>query len=746
MSLISARAEGVVSAGARARLDVLPGKLRVPRPHPGSVPRSALVNRLRATRAPVVTLVAPAGYGKTTVVAQWVDRDSRPCAWITLHERDDDPIVFARTLAAAIDPISALDPLVLDALARPARSVWTKLVPRLAEAIASCDPPPIIVLDEIDRIRSCGTLEIVATLVGQLPPEAILVLSSRSQPDLPIPTLRAEGRLFEVGPDELALSPREAERLFAAAGVEPSPEERVALLERTEGWPVGVYLAARAAAESPDRGARLAFAGDDRAVADYLRLECLGAIPPERLAFLRRTAILARMSGPLCDAVLGGAGSARALEELEATGLLLVPLDRRREWFRYHHLLRDLLRHDLQVHEPELVPTLHARAAAWLETGDDRGAAVWHWLAAGEADRAAALVADLVLPACDEGRLDEAEAWLDCFDEPQLRRHPALAVLGAWIHLLHGREEAALARLALSEAGADAGPMPDGAASAQPWIAVVRAALCREGAARMAEDADAAVDGLPGSSDWMPLALALQGVAQSLEGDLAAADATLRRAANLALERGASTALAAAVAQRALIAMNLDEHARAQLLALEAVEVAPTAARVGEGALELALSARALLRCGRFDEAHAELTAAEARRAAALPWLAVQTSIELGRARLTLRDLEGARDSLGEAREVLRRHPDLGTLGAEVEAVARTATAGEKRAGRGRLTAAELRLLPLLATHLSFREIGAQFFVSRNTIKTQAISVYRKLGVSSRSEAIERATQLGLLG
>src|SRR5215471_1634959 len=204
MSILSPREEGPVADVARpgqTRLDVLPGKLRAPEPRPGSVKRTALVNRLRASRAPVVTIVAPAGYGKTTVLAQWMERDSRPWAWVSIDERDDDPLVLLHAVAAALDGIAPLDSLVLDALATPGRSVWTKLVPRLAAAISSCPEPPVIILDDVERLGSPASLEVVATIVGQLPHDATLVLAGRTQPDLPIPTLRAEGRLFEVGPE-----------------------------------------------------------------------------------------------------------------------------------------------------------------------------------------------------------------------------------------------------------------------------------------------------------------------------------------------------------------------------------------------------------------------------------------------------------------------------------------------------------------------------------------------------------------
>ncbi len=730
-----------------AQLDVAPGKLRVPAPRPGSVPRTALVNRLRAARElPVATVVAPAGYGKTTLLAHWVERDSRPCAWVTVDDRDNDPVTLLRYLAAALDPIAPLEPRLLEALSRPGRSVWTKLVPRLAEALGSCREPPIVVLDDVSRLASRASLEVVARLAAELPPESTLALAGRTQPELPIATLRADGRLFEVGPELLALNRREAQRLLGSTGLELPEDELTDLLERTEGWAAGLYLAVLARQDDGDFAAGAHFTGDDRSVADYLRTEYLTTIPVERLEFLRRTSILDRLCGSLCDAVLGRTGSARELEELEAANFFIVPLDRRRESYRFHRLFRDLLRHELELHEPEHVKTWHARAASWFVEHDEHPAAVAHWIAAGEMKRAAELVSALVLPACDSGRIDEAESWLACFDESHLRRYPAVAILSAWVHLLRGREPEAISHLDLAEHTADVGPMCDGSASARPWIALVRAALCRNGVRQMRHDARLAIAELPETSRWRPMALALRGVAEELGGDPEAADATLKEAAELALEHGAETALAAVIAQRALIAMSLDQHTRAQLLAIEAREVGPTAARIGEGALELALCARALLRCGRWDEAHAELAAAESKQAAnALPWLAVQTSIELGRARLTLRDLDRARIAVGDAREILRRHPDLGVLGEEVDVVSRHVAADRPGVRPGRLTGAELRLLPLLATHLSFREIGAQFFVSRNTVKTQAISVYRKLGVSSRSAAIERATQLGLL-
>jgi LuxR family transcriptional regulator, maltose regulon positive regulatory protein len=713
---------------ATATLDVVPGKLRVPAPRPGCVTRTALVNRLRAARSfPVISVVAPAGYGKTTLLAQWIERDKRPCAWVSVDDRDNDPLVLLRGLAAALDELAPLEARLVEALRRPGRSVWTKLVPRLAEAIASFPTPPIVVLDDVGRLESRSSLDLVSTMAELLHADSTLVLSSREEPDLPIATLRADGRLFEIGTELLALNYREADCLVRATGLD-LPDERIGqLLEQTEGWAAALYLAALALHESQE------FAGDDRSLVDYVRAEYLTAVSPERLDFLQRTSILEEMTGPLVDAVLDRTGSAADLEEIERANMLVVPLDRRRERFRYHRLFRDLLRHDLALRDPASVASLHARAAGWLEVHGEPANAAPHWLAAGEVDRAAELVSALVLPACERGKVDQAEQWLGLFDDAQLEGHPHLAALSAWVNLLEGREAEALRCLAIA----------DGGKSAE--AAVLRAALCRSGPEEMSADAARANTKLPKKSAWRPIALYLAGTAELLRGNSDTADSTLVKAIDTAREQDASATIAAALAQRAVIAAERDEHDRAHELAQEALEAGPPTGRVGRGALEVVLCARALLRCGHWDEAARELRAAEEQRAAwVVPWLAVQTDVEIAWARITLRDLEAARRVIDRAREILQRRP-LGTLDRDVADVAVAAQQDERRGRPARLTGAELRLLPLLATHLSFREIGTMFFISRNTVKTQAISVYRKLGVSSRSGAIERAAELGLL-
>jgi len=721
-----------------APLDVGLGKLRVPSPRPGSIRRTALVNRLRAARrVPVVSIVAPAGYGKTTTLAQWLERDDRAAAWISLDRRDDDPVRLLLHLAGALDRITPLPNELIDALRAPRVSIWKRVVPRLAETLDSLPQPSIVVLDNFEHVRSHEALEVIAALTHQLPDESTLVLSGRTEPGVRLGTLRADGLLLEIGMDGLALNRREAESLFDAGGVHNTDEELALLLTRTEGWPAALHLAALARKDQPDEPAG-AFSGADRNVDDYLQAEYLGRLSADRLSFLMRTSIVESMCGSLCDALLGRTGSAYELEALEREDLFLVPLDRSRTWFRYRHLFRDQLRHRLEQHEAGELRTLHRRAAAWYEAHGDLTAAVPHLVGAGQHDRAADLVERLVLPACDEGRAQEVEPLIALFHEDQLDRHPAVAAVGAWVHLLLGDAPRALQLAALAESSGEV----------QPLAAIVRSALCLEGPERMLADARRAADGLPALSRLLAIARTLEGVAQVLLGDLEAADACLRRAAEEATAAASTTALAAATAQRALIAAATGDEQGAASLAAESLALTPhDTARIGRGVLGRALWARELLRQGSWQEAISELAAADALLATsspAVPWLAVQTSLAIARSRLALRDRSAAESALAAADAVLLRHPQLGTLPDEVAELRRRASS-EALGNPAALTKAELRLLPLLATHLSFREIGNRLFVSRNTVKTQAISVYRKLGVSSRSEAIERATEIGLL-
>jgi LuxR family maltose regulon positive regulatory protein len=733
--------------------DFVEAKVRVPVPRPGSITRTALVNRLRATTSvPVASFVAPAGFGKTTLLGQWAERDKRPFAWVSIDERDDDPLVLLRHVAAAVDAVSPIDSSLVDALRSPGRSIWTAVVPRLGSALAAVEHPFVVVLDDAHRLRAGDPADAVATLADHIPEGSMLVLAGRTTPRLPIAALRAGGRLLEIGHERLALSRREAHLLLRSTGVPLAEADVDEILRTTEGWAAGLYLAALSFRERGSSYEGTTFAGDDRYLADYFRSEYLSRLTPEHLAFLRRTSVLDRMCGALCDAVLDRTDSALELEWIDEANLFLVPLDHRRRWYRYHHLFKDLLRRELEEYEPESVAVLNRRAADWFESHGDLEAALEAAAASGDMDRVAGLVGSLGLPLASSGRFETVESWLARLDdEAQLERHPAVAVVGAWIHALRGRADAAEKWLGAAERCAGGGKKPNRTPSLRAEIAVVRAALCRDGVERMLSDATDAVGELPPDSRWLPTAFLLQGAAHVLRGDDERGEHILMDAVRAAERADAADVRVAAIGIGALLAARRDDQAAEPLVQNAAGgELGGEAEGGVSSAAALAASARLHLRRGRWNEAKAELRSAGRLLPLlthALPWLAVLVRLELARAYITLRDADAAAARLAETREILRLRPGLDVLRDQTDELEREVDGVPgigTDTGSG-LTNAELRLLPLLATHLSFREIGGRLYVSRNTVKTQAISVYRKLGVSSRSEAIDRAARLGLV-
>lgn len=751
-------------AGAKAVLvgperslafEAIASKLTIPAVRRGSVSRTALVNRLRAAGAfPCVVVVAPAGYGKTTLLAQWAARDARPFAWLSIDERDNDPVVLLRPLAAALDSIEPIEPRLLEALSSGQLSVWSSVMPRLAAHLASGGSPFVLVLDDVDLLESKDSIAIVTTVMENLPPRSVAALSGRTQPKLPVASFRVGGPLLEFGAYELALSRREAELLLRACAVEFDEESTEDLLNRTEGWPAGIYLtalAARDSADSIDSSGAAEIGGDDRYLADYLEAEYMSELSPELLEFLRRTSVLEEMSAPLCDAVLERADSAAALAALERLNLFLVPLDRHREWYRYHKLFRDLLRRGLADEEPRLVPVLNARAAEWLEQQDRQESALGYAHAAGDSDRAARILSSIALKAQTSGRAAMLESWLRPFDDDRLGQYPGVAIHGCRTHAFRGRRDEAERWLKAAESGV-AGRRK-GVASVRPSISVMRSAMCSSGPVQMRKDAVAARSRLRRGADWRPDALLVEGASVILLGDNAKADSILAEAALEAERLGSNETRVIALGERSILAGERGDYRQAEELAAEACELMEDTALkdYSTSALALAASARAMLRHGMWDKARYQLTLAEnllPRLTSALPWLAVQVRLEVGYACVTIRDRKGAERMLEEAHAILGHKPKLGVLAAGVDALGNEIEGmpEDGPTGNSALTAAELRLLPLLSTHLSFREIGERLFVSRNTIKTQAISVYRKLGVSSRSEAIARAAELGLVG
>jgi LuxR family transcriptional regulator, maltose regulon positive regulatory protein len=737
-----------LGGGLLDRNELVESKLHPPSARPGIVPRTALVDRLLEPHAaPVVCVVAPPGYGKTTLLAQWAKRKGTRVGWVSVDRRDNDPAVLLTYLAVALDRIEPIDHGLFHALAAPGAVVATVMA-RFAATVSAITQPVTLVLDHVELLHNPQCLGAVAELAAWLPSGSQLALASRARPPLPVALLRTQVRVVEVGVQELAMDQREARALLQGAGVQLGDAEVTTLVQQTEGWPVGLYLAALAlqAGAPHDDG----FAGDDRLVADYLWSEVLSRLPAPTVSFLTRTAVLERMCGPLCDAVLDARGSTRALESLEGANLLLVPLDRRRKWYRYHHLFAELLRAELQRREPELVPQLHVRAAAWCEANGLPETAIDHAQAAGDTDRVARLVATLTQPAYAAGRVDTARRWLAWFeDQGLIERYPQVAVQGAWVQALVGRPAEAERWADAAERGPFVETLPDGGTMAS-HLALLRALLCRDGVERMRTDAQAALAGLGPGNPWQATALLLEGISYVLDGEVDRADPILAHAAEVATHAGATPAASTALAERAIVAMQRGDWPKAKTLAERAHGIM-RAGHLDDYAMSPfvhAVVARTALQQGEAPRAKAHLARAALLRPLltyAMPHRAVQILLELARAYLALGDAAGARVVLREAWDVLQQRPDLGMLPAQADELrGQLATIRGGSRGASSLTTAELRLLPLLSTHLSFREIGERLYVSAHTVKTQALSVYRKLGVSSRSQAIQRAQQIGL--
>ncbi len=736
-----------------ASFDLYPSKLAIPEQRRGSLRRTSLVSRLRGSNeARYVSVAAPAGYGKTTLLAQWAAADARPFAWVSLDDADNDPVVLLSYVAAALNAAEPVDRRVFRGVAAGGTALWSTAVPRLGSAIASVSAPIVIVLDDVHVLSDARSLDAVDALALHVPRGSLLVFAGRGEAALSLARYRAKGELLEIGHAELALTGSEAGALLAQAGVNVSEDEARALNDRAEGWAAGLYLAALSLQASSGPAAEQ-FAGDDRFVTDYLRAEHFAHLKPEEIEFLTRSAVLDRMTGSFCDAVLGRTDSATMLAALERANLFVVALDHHSGWYRYHHLFREMLRAELERREPALVAELHRRAAAWCVENNIPDWAVDHSSAAGDVDLTATLVAANALPLYRDGRVATLERWFAAFDEPQLlARYPAVAVFGTWVHALRGRPDDTERWAHAVESSDYEGPMPDGSVSLRPWAALIRALLCRHGVDQMRADAELAIDELSPQSPWLPIAMMIQGVSSLLAGDVDAAEPLLERAGEAAAAGGATYAGVVAYAELALLAFERGDldSAEAQLARAHRFISDTEPGDYVSAAIFYAAQARIALAGGQGARAREALVVAHRLRPAithALSWFGVQTTLELAHAHLELADADGARTLCLEADDLLHRRPDLGVLVARmVQLRDELASFSAPVSGwASTLTTAELRLLPLLTTHLTFREIAERLFVSRNTVKTQAISVYRQLDATSRSEAIERAIELGLV-
>ena len=689
------------------------GRHHTPR---ATVRRSRLLRALAHAEAPVAVLVAPAGYGKTTLLGEWCALDRRPFAWVTLEARHDDSTTLQRSVARALDDAWAI----------------------------TRDGRVVLVLDDAHLVRSAPSQDVLAAIATRLPDDVTVALAARGELPLPVARLRAQGLVTELRQTELAMTRHEASALFRAAGLALEGKQLDTLMHRTEGWPALLALAAHSLKDHVVAGPALArFGGSDRDVADYLRDEILADLSLDDLQFVLQASILDVLDGPLCDAVLHRSGSGTTLARLRRANFPLVALDRTAERFRHHRLLGDMMRTELRRVAPDAGAELHRRASAWHTRGGDRERAMLHALAAQETQRAGDLVWDGVPTALERGSSVSVEHWLSRFDDAQLAAHPRLALVAAGTQLAYGRGDRAGRWISAAAAASTAGELGG--------VTALRAALGRHGLAGTGKEARRAAGLLDPDCVCQALCGLLAGAADHLLGRPEAARRRLEDAAHRAAVL-APLVHALCLAQLALLELEeSDCEAAARLSTRGRSQVARYGlTRYPSTVLVLAVSALVRAHRGRVGDARDDGRAAAAmleRLTDMAPWYEFEVQITLARAALRLSDVNAARlrhveaerlaahlDDAPTVRRWLRRlEADLGTFD----------RLGSQQAHC--MTAAELRILRFLPTHLTFREIADWTYVSSNTVKTQANAVYRKLDVRSRSEAVARARELGLL-
>src|SRR5437588_5458158 len=430
---------------------ILATKLYLPRLRPNVVFRPRLLERLNEGVHRKLTLIsAPVGFGKTTLVSEWVEGIERPTAWLSLDEGDNDPTRFLTYLVAALQTIAAtIGQGVLGVLQSPQPPPPEAMLTALLNDITALSDQFVLVLDDYHVLEAKAVDHALTFLLEHLPPQMHLVIATREDPPLPLARLRARGHLTEVRAADLRFTPSEAAAfLNQVMGLDLSAEDIAALERRTEGWIAGLQLAALSLQGHQDVPAFIrAFAGDHRYIVDYLVEEVLQRQPEPVRSFLLQTSILDRLNGSLCDAVTGQEEGNARLEALERGNFFVVPLDDRRHWYRYHHLFAEVLSAPLMAQPRDQVATLHRRASAWYEQHGSVADAIRHALAAEDFERAAGLV-ELAVPAMGRNRQEATVlGWLRALPDELVRARPVLSVHYAGALLLHGELEGVEARL-----------------------------------------------------------------------------------------------------------------------------------------------------------------------------------------------------------------------------------------------------------------------------------------------------------
>jgi LuxR family maltose regulon positive regulatory protein len=736
---------------------LLKTKLEAPGCPPLVVRENLIEDLSEGVSLPLTLVYGPAGSGKTMLVAQWraSAREELAVAWLSLDAADNDPARFwIYVIEALRSVLPGFGEPALAMLRTPGIALVDDALPELINELVDVAGQSALVLDDYHAIDDERIHEGMTSLLEHLPNTLRIVITSRVEPPLGIGTLRARGQLNEIDAARLRFSRSEAESLLNDVHGLGLPAEIVGRLhERTEGWAAGLYLAVLSMRGREDVGSFIAsFAGSDRRVVDYLGAEVLTEQPDEELAFLLHTAVLDRFCAPLCDAVTGARDARAMLDRIERSNYFLIPLDPSHDWYRYHHLFGELLRHELERRAPGSVAELHRRAGRWFLDAGLVSDAIGHLTEAGELVEVSELILTNWLPFTNAGQRATVARWLEALPQDHVVSDGRLCVAQARTALTVGDRDEILPWLDLAEKAPRYNP--DGDAwlgeqvivfGATAWELLGDMRTCQRLARRLAP--------LDGSSFWHALAAYNLGAAAYWLDHDAEAVKLFDAALELNRDRVAMISLAA-LGQRALVAADgADWHAcAAHIEAAFDLVRARGLEEYSECSLVHAAHGRLLHHDRRLNEARSELERAGtlARRGARLVELAYML-VTLAELLRELGERRTARELVLEARELLASAPEPGTrvprLVGQAESRLRLVlhAPGTRSVVTEELTAREEGVLRLLPSGLSAREIGTELGISHETIKTHTKSIYRKLGASSRRDAVARARELELL-
>ncbi len=736
---------------------LLETKLHAPAARAEWVARAELIARLAGADAKLVLVAAPAGFGKTTLVAQWQlsPAESRPFAWISLDPGDNDPGRLwwhvACALQRACPGFSADDVLALVRGQPP--DFAGMLLPLLINELAKLTEPVVLVLDDCHVISEPDCHDQLAFLLLHLPPTIQLVLLTRAEPPLPLGRARAAGELAEIGAHELRFAPGHAAELVAAvAGLELSPADLAELVDRTEGWPAGIYLAALLLRGRPSpHDVIRQFSGDSRFVEKFLAEEVLGRQQGNVRQFLLRTSILGRFCAPVCDAVTGSADAAEVIDVLERENLFVVPLDDTRQWFRYHHLFAEMLRAELGRAEPDIVPVLHERAAAWHRRSGSTDEAISHEFSAGHVAGVIDLMARHWFSYVDAGQVATVRRWLSLLGDGVVSAEPLAAHCAAWAAALSGDQESLRRWLPLVEAGQHEGALPDGIRSLRSSAALLQGTFGFEGIGRMRAAAAEAVALEPDpASPWHALARVSYASALYLSGDF---DAAAVQAQHGSPAEAPALIRVLGFAVLSLVAVDRGQLDQAEQWARTAQDILaradPGLSAAPQSSLAFTAAGEVAARRGRLIDARWDFERAlETRRGkhGISPWPTLELLLRFAPVLSDLGDRPRAVALLTEARSILVASPDSAEAQfARLDRIERRLAARPRSIALGApLTEREAAVLRLLRGPLSLREIGQQLYLSPNTIKTHTQAIYRKLGVSTRHDAVARGHDIDI--